>query len=141
MKTAQEAFDDVVTHLASMTERSVDEEGTCVYRGKNGNRCAIGGIITDEEYKRGIEGSRVSAIAYSLPHFVENYGEHTMMLGMLQRIHDKASNWIDADRKPMKDALVHHASIYNLNTDLLNTIEFVPIVPAFLHVEEDEDNG
>ena len=47
--TNQEAFDKMVTHLASMKEACIDESGQCVYWKPDGNRCAVGALLTEEE--------------------------------------------------------------------------------------------
>ena len=50
--TNQEAFDIMVTHLRKQGCKSEDEQHeTCLYRGPNGLKCAVGALIPDEEYK------------------------------------------------------------------------------------------
>lgn len=48
---AQEIFDKVVNHLRKQGHRSLSEDGRCLYRGSNGDKCAIGCIISDEDYQ------------------------------------------------------------------------------------------
>ncbi len=98
----QDLFDKIVAHLRSMTERSVDSNsGNCRYRGDNGNRCAIGGIIKDEFYHPDIEiagknsvtcAGVMEAVQKSLDIDELNDGNFSVMRG-LQDIHDnKFSN-------------------------------------------------
>ena len=56
--TNQEAFDKMVAHLRKQG-RKAQENGTCRYRTKNGLMCAVGCLLTDDEYKRGMEGMGV----------------------------------------------------------------------------------
>lgn len=55
--TAQEVFDAVATHLLTQNARSVTEDspGTCLYRGPEGRKCAIGALIPDSLYRPEIE--------------------------------------------------------------------------------------
>ena len=50
----QEMFDKVCQHLRTQKKRSFksdfneSSQGTCVYRGPNGTKCAVGALIPDE---------------------------------------------------------------------------------------------
>lgn len=49
--TNQELFDKVVAHAQSMRKCAFHEEmQSCAYRTPDGNRCFVGGLITDEVY-------------------------------------------------------------------------------------------
>ena len=50
----QLAFNDAVLGLFKQKSRSV-EENSCMYRGENGNKCAIGFLIPDERYDPELE--------------------------------------------------------------------------------------
>jgi len=56
--TNQEAFDKMVAHLRKQGRKS-EHRGACRYRTKDGLMCAVGCLLTDEEYKRGMEGMGV----------------------------------------------------------------------------------
>ena len=56
--TNQEAFDKMVAHLRKQGQKA-QENGTCRYRTKEGLMCAVGCLISDAEYKRGMEGMGV----------------------------------------------------------------------------------
>lgn len=61
----QEIFDTVARHLATQGHRAAvrTELGDrCRYRLHNGDRCAIGCLIPDEEYITDLEGGGVAAI-------------------------------------------------------------------------------
>lgn len=88
--TAQQVFDQVVTHLRTQGERSTDAAANCVYRyGKL--KCAAGALISDDEYKPEMDGgsglygtSWESLIKREL---VPATG-HTGLIGDLQCVHD-----------------------------------------------------
>lgn len=130
MKTAQETFDTVVTHLASMTHRSMDNDEVCAYRSADGNSCAVGCLITDEEYTRDIEGSRVYAASCLLPDFQNEYRDHLDMLMFLQRIHDDSKNWTTVDRVEMRTKLKELGLRSFVDTSIVDKVTFVPIDPS-----------
>ena len=89
--TKQKIFDTVVAHLISMKQRSA-ENGSCLYRGPNGAKCAAGVLLPDSEYKPHYEGKVVFDVLY----FEINYGDDELFLiNDLQEVHDEPSNWLD----------------------------------------------
>ena len=60
MKGLNEIFETVRTHLLSQQAVSEDNFGSCRLRGRNGCRCAIGVLISDEHYDGGLEGLGIS---------------------------------------------------------------------------------
>jgi len=49
MRTKQEAFDKIVTHLAQQKVKSMlGGSFQCLYRGSIGRKCAIGALLSDE---------------------------------------------------------------------------------------------
>jgi hypothetical protein len=62
----QPIFDRVATHFLSMPKPSASEDGViCLYRDPdNGNRCFIGALIQDEDYRPEIEGVSVRSKGY-----------------------------------------------------------------------------
>ena len=61
-KQNQEAFNVMVKHLRDQGALSTSEGGGCAYRGQKGLKCAIGVLIKDEFYDKGIEGSCSSSV-------------------------------------------------------------------------------
>lgn len=51
----QHVYDTMVNHLRQQKTRAVNANGSCLYRTKNGNKCAVGCLISDEEYERELE--------------------------------------------------------------------------------------
>ena len=52
----QVIFDKVATHLLKQRVKSIGAPGGCMYRGDNGTACAVGCLITYENYKSSFEG-------------------------------------------------------------------------------------
>ncbi len=91
--TNQEAFDKVCNHLRRMLRRSIDRTGNyCSYRSKNGNKCAIGCLIPDEEYKPEFERRSVAGLIqrFWIPSLD---GISSLLLLDLQELHDRRYNW------------------------------------------------
>ena len=93
--TAQEVFDQVVTHLLTQMKQSKSSpNGICAYRGKNGLKCAAGCLIADDEYTPEmdnpnplpnvkVDSNWASQVANGLfPH------DHCDLVMKLQRLHD-----------------------------------------------------
>lgn len=108
--TAQDAFDTVVRHLGSMKERSLraaTSPNSCAYRGLDGQMCAVGRLIRDEDYRPEMDfvdhTKRTSDVAHGtsvasldvrglLPDYLK---PHVSLLNQLQLVHDVGSNWIE----------------------------------------------
>lgn len=115
--TEQEIFDTVVNHLRTMPGRSMARSvNFCAYRGDNGNKCAVGVLLTDEEYSdmggNLIESSGVHHLA-TYKKFPAHLKPHVELLGHLQHIHDNAYNW-NGDTFTGELALAALAKDFNL---------------------------
>ena len=93
--TEQTAFNIVKNHLLTQMTKSMEEnelgDTQCLYRGPNGTKCAIGALITDEEYKR-IEdkGHQHYGVYVLFSLQLESLKElNSDFLRELQTIHDK----------------------------------------------------
>ena len=62
----QPIFDKIATHFLSMTHpSSAPDKSMCYYRDPdNGNRCFIGALIQDEDYRPEVEGVSVRSRGY-----------------------------------------------------------------------------
>ena len=60
----QEAFDIMVQHLRKQGRKSVspNDPNDCAYRGADGLKCAIGALLSDNEYKAEFEGNSVNCL-------------------------------------------------------------------------------
>ena len=85
----QAVFDKVVKHLLTQKRRSEGKQG-CAYRGKDGDMCAVGCLISDKAYDPKIEGFAVHAtevLATLAESGVPTYNR--TLLTDLQDIHDR----------------------------------------------------
>lgn len=96
---AQEIFDTVVAHLRTQKVQALRADGGgCAYRGEGGTKCAIGCLVTDEEYDptwdkgAGICASKLVELSKSFRERVivdnEKPKEILSLLDRLQSIHD-----------------------------------------------------
>lgn len=89
--TKQEIFNIVWKHfITDESPRSVSENGMCMYRSKDGNRCAIGLLIPDESYMPKMESlTPGGAIVWAvLKPLVADDANMLKFLDDLQRVHD-----------------------------------------------------
>jgi hypothetical protein len=93
----QGIFDIVVERGSAMTNRCIDEMGSCAYRDGKGGACYVGLIMSDEEatdkngktHTGGVDSLKKDGV---LP---ARYHDHLDLLGSLQWVHDNYSNWED----------------------------------------------
>lgn len=111
--TTQEFFDITVRHLfkqgrAAVRPRTPEEtnadcaeadENICMYRAPNGDKCAVGVHITDDQYDPKMEGLGASALQqkYNLPQFRTT--DTLVFSGMglarsLQNVHDNVPAYL-----------------------------------------------
>jgi hypothetical protein len=89
----REIFERVKAHLLEQGVQSVDDRGNCRYRGINGTACAVGCLISDENYSDLHEGFCASdrdvtyAIERSLGCAIDAEMEELMLA--LQICHDE----------------------------------------------------
>jgi len=106
-ETLQEIFDIVSKHLLKQNERSEYCDGTCMYSGPNGLKCAAGVLIPHDQYKSEFEGKGwLKLVNYELVE--DKFAEE---ICNLQRIHDldRVERW--------KDELIKFADDYNLQVN------------------------
>lgn len=88
--TDQEAFETMVRHLRRQGKRSANANGTCLYRGPDGLRCAVGCLIPDDQYKRSLEGKAAEFITKNVPALRHIGG---WLLSEMQSVHDEFDPW------------------------------------------------
>lgn len=116
--TAQEVFDAVVAHLVQQGAKCGDED-RCYYRGPVGSplegmKCAVGALISDEEYVSEMDDPWHSSSAHGLMTrglLPERLVPTVMLLNSLQRVHDSGKDWVDG--------LQRVAGRYRLNAALV----------------------
>lgn len=84
--TNQETFDRVAEHLLKQDAKSL-RHGACAYRGDAGLKCAVGCLISDEDYEYGIEGCGVWSTR--LLEWCHRNGYSAALLSHLQQVHDR----------------------------------------------------
>jgi hypothetical protein len=136
----QPIFDKVATHFLSMPKASVSEDGClCLYRDPdNGNRCFIGVLIQDKDYRPKIEGLSIRPTGVQSPTGVRSKLELSVVRGLnalgiqldelnddlrdtldeLQVIHDGWGNG-KYGRKDVKRKLIEFAEGRKLSTAAL----------------------
>ena len=93
--TNQEAFDKMVNHLRSLKGRSLDGDNEkCVY---NGNKCAVGILMTDEEQEEygNFHGS-ACGLMYQMKldgHISAMHTFDPLLLTRMQELHDNDFSW------------------------------------------------
>ncbi len=119
--TKQEIFDTVAKHLFSQGQRSVNANGVCLYRGPNGLKCAIGALITDEEYDSEME---FKTISFLKERFIPDRLKGVIIdfLSDLQNIHDDYANWSRTSQ--MKEELEIVARNFGLDYSILKDLFF-----------------
>jgi len=104
--TKQRIFNKVVNHLLTQGKKSVDGDH-CSYYAEDGNKCAVGCLISKKHYKAEMEGLLIPllVIRYELPDY---FGDNLALLRDLQVIHDAypVEQW--------KERLIAVAKNYNL---------------------------
>ncbi len=88
----KDIFNYVVDHLRRQGCQSlVNHEGNCAYRGKGGTMCAVGALITDDEYDPTWEGNSIDLLFEKdllTPDLKNRIQPNLEMLADLQKFHD-----------------------------------------------------
>lgn len=120
--TNQEAFDRVVRWFLVDDNKPAynpsPTEATCMYRGPDGVRCAIGCLVDDDDYDPNWEGFPVSS---GLPAaWVRDQGLSEGFMLRIQDAHDNnAKKELTLFRAGMAGSLRKLASKYLMSTDVL----------------------
>lgn len=129
MLTNQIAFDTVAKHLFTQGEKSTTLLASgaigCAYRGENNTKCAIGALIPDSLYEAVFDGENKTITSLLAEHpAIRQYfeGVSSQLLADLQWCHDSDSSWFSTG--VMRERLREHASIYGIDTSILETLSF-----------------
>lgn len=89
--TTEEVFEYIRHHLLTQMKRCVDDKGDCLYRNKQGLKCAAGCLIADDEYDPNMEYKKWYSLV--IEKFVPK--EHRELIRKMQYIHDDTpvSDW------------------------------------------------
>lgn len=120
IKTIQQAFDFVVEGLAKQGGPSFGPApGTCMYRGEEGRKCALGLVIRDEDYRPKLEGNSVPALMNELegtPSW-SLIANHLNFWKGMQRAHDTAFSKDGLWVRPWDKDVVKLVSSRDLDSD------------------------
>ena len=100
----QKMFDTVVTHLRNQGVPAINDNFSCMYRSPSGLSCAIGCLIPDDVYHKGMEGLTIENLLDKYPQ-VKKYIADNELAMALQEVHDSrvASQW-EAQLSEVADA-------------------------------------
>lgn len=115
----QEIFDTVSVHLLTQNEKSQESDfyRSCLYRGPNGLKCAVGCLIKDEFYESSLENYIADSFcvinALELSGIVISEEIECLLIG-LQNIHDtqEVSDW--------PNLLINKGKEFNLDTSIID---------------------
>jgi hypothetical protein len=110
----QLAFDTVAKHLLAQKEQCTDDHGGCRYRNEKGQKCAIGCLIPDSQYRPELEGEKISCTSVQAAIGPEFQAASLELMGNLQEIHD------DYDPSEWRVALRGVAFYHTLDTAVLD---------------------
>lgn len=121
--TIQEAFDRCWNWFVVQGKpRSVNRQGTCRLRGPDGNKCAVGVLISDEDYSDRLDNAGPIQLAMGIYKIQvpSLNGLSLDFLADLQTAHDQHGK-----ENGMQPALVGFAARWNLTIpDAINTLDF-----------------
>jgi len=90
---AQEVFNHVIKHLVTQGRRCHIEEA-CLYRSPEGMSCAVGCLMSDEEYHPDMESAEVPDIIVNFDQ-IKWMDDYLPLLSDLQVLHDEERTWND----------------------------------------------
>ena len=100
MYTNKTAFDKASEYLLATTAGQSKRANTdfCLYRGPNGNKCAIGALIPDDMYDPKMDeyGGPIDCLRDRFPQIRDLFKDvNIQMLDDLQELHDDYRSWDD----------------------------------------------
>ena len=119
MRTKQEVFDTVATHLLTQNQKALNSDGKCRYRTSSGLTCAIGCLFPKNLDVSGIENETVTAVLgskYAKFLIISDLVSESSFYTQLQHIHD------DNPTTKWRGELVRFAENNNLNDDIFRSL-------------------
>jgi len=118
--TRQEALEIAYNQYVKQGGQSVNDNGYCVYRSPDGKKCAVGALISDEDYEPVFDYVN----SESRTSFIDNYEKDYKVfveladqlggnfLENLQYLHD-------AEALTNKDKVLHRLGDYGINVEFM----------------------
>lgn len=104
LKDRSDIFNHVVDHLRKQGTKSVvNFAGMCAYRGDGGTMCAVGALITDDEYRRFFEGSTIQIVISDRMKDIEDISDEFLVTNSLK-------NRIKPNLEMLMDLQIFHDS-------------------------------
>lgn len=125
--TRQEMYSKVKAAINAQGAPAWDElSGVCVYRTKDGKRCAVGALVPDEEYIPMMEGSRVQSIKpeYTPRSLASLSGEDIQFVADMQTAHDYSAEDAMGDTKDIDSDMFKSAFLTYFNQRMAQIAEF-----------------
>lgn len=95
MISLQELFGKIISHLRAQNAVSLlaTDDQSCAYRGLNGLKCAVGCLISDEEYDPKMENNNLKYLMQNFPTlFISSLDRQCKnLMRRMQLIHDATS--------------------------------------------------
>ena len=122
--TSGQVFETVATHLFMQGNRAMDTGNTCVYRGMDGTKCAMGVLVPDSAYdkKWDDDGVGVGFVLINGVKALKHLSKHTDVLTSLQAIHDSEHNWTSTEH--MQGALNRAIGAHRLSGIDISHLKF-----------------
>ena len=98
LKDRSDIFDYVVLHLRKQGTRSWSKDQMCSYRGANRTMCAVGAIMTEDEYDPSFENKAIDQLIEEnllTPSLKARVEPNLDMLSDLQYFHDHCLEYKD----------------------------------------------
>jgi NADPH:quinone reductase-like Zn-dependent oxidoreductase len=121
----QVIFNKVVRHLFKQNKKCVSEDGTCVYRGPNNTKCAVGALIPNHLYNEEMETKGISNLIRKNEKIADLLDKTNVdLLSSLQEMHDDAVLTVKNtfNKRMLKKKLEYVAKNNNLSTKVLNEV-------------------
>lgn len=119
----QRAFETAVTHLIEQNEQS-HHNGICVYRGPNGTKCAVGALISDDEYDPLMETKNAAAVCQKFGILTDDLNDQDFLTMMQKTIHDRYDpKLFTSFSEFVKQKSIDFAKLYGLNTSFIRSYD------------------
>jgi hypothetical protein len=118
----QAVFNFIINHLRKQGKQATDVKGGCVYRTDDGEACAVGCLIPEDEYHSKFEGEPVNRysqkmiggkyeedVENEITNWVRSKGYDSKLLCELQWLHDDVHNWEPENDWIKEDAIQRYA--------------------------------
>jgi hypothetical protein len=87
---SQQAFDQMVEHLATQQQQAVNSEAVCTYRNERGEMCIVGALIPNDQYDPSFEGLCALSVVSRIPALSE---VDVRLLNDMQCAYDGRGYW------------------------------------------------